>query len=236
MTRGFKAALVLVSRDPDLTLSDQAHLKRWEADGWPNDPLWERIAGAARAYGMLPNHSIHSTVIRESLLARRHAESVKHGYDPDLRERQKQQEYLLELATKADELAKYYEWAEAYSGIANFFSRFLMPVQELRDFHRKEAQLLRQRAGRKPKPIVRVSRQDRSKNRRGLRKLNAFIHLMDYFLREEICGQPDHHAVAVLTDIAVPGYDVDAEYVRKALLPTTAAARRKSRALDDKKS
>ena len=232
MKRKFKAALALVSLDPDLTDSDRAHLKRWGS--WPDDPLWERIASRARAYGMLPHHSTHSTVIRELLLARRYAESVKHGDDPDLRERQRQHEYLLELANKADELAKYYEWAAAYSGIANFFWRFLMPVEDLRDFHRKEAQLLRQRAGRKPKPVVRVSRQDRSKNRRGLRKLNTFIHLMDYYIREEICGQPDHHAVAVLTDIAIPGYDVDAEYVRKALLPT--AATRQSRALKAKKS
>lgn len=79
------------------------------------------------------------------------------GYDPILRERQEQRAELLALADKADDLARYFQEAAKYSGIANFFSRLLvlpvMPeqeavqriepsslrVQQLRELHEREA-------------------------------------------------------------------------------------------------
>jgi hypothetical protein len=62
-----------------------------------------------------------------------------------------------------------------------FFYRFLRPVAELEDLHRREAALFRQR-NRTPKPGVRASRQDRSRGRKGLRKINAFIDLANAHL------------------------------------------------------
>jgi hypothetical protein len=50
--------------------------------------------------------------------------------------------------------------------------------------------------------------------------------------------QPDYEAIALLTEIAFPDFDVDPEFVRTALRPTTTAARRNvtNRALARKKS
>ena len=49
---------------------------------------------------------------------------------------------------------------------------------------------------------------------------------MDKFIRDWICKDSDLQAIAVLSEIAFPGYDVDSEDVRKALQVTVAAARR----------
>jgi hypothetical protein len=237
MTLTLRQQLVIELKDKNLTEADRSHLIRWSADSYPDDPSWDRLADAARARGRLPAHSIYSSIIREALFMRHYAERVQSGTDLGLRERQQQYEHLLELAKKADDLAEYYKWAEAYSGIAAFFMRFLKPISELHDFHRKEAALLRQSAGRPPKPVVRVSRQDRSRGRKGLRKIIAFIDNADFFLREWFSHEPDYDAVATLTEIAFPGYDVDAEDVRKSLRPTTVSGRKRaSRALPAKKS
>jgi hypothetical protein len=145
--------------------------------------------------------------------------------------------WQLELAKKADDLANYYKWAEKYSGIAMFFYRFLKPVAELEELHRREAALFRHRTRRPPKPSVRISRQDRSKGRKGLRKINAFIDLANAHLTFFCSERPDHDAIALLAEIAFPNVDVDPEYVRKALRPTTRAGREEAaRALAAKKS
>lgn len=237
MAQKFRKALELVSKDDGLTEADHAHLARWGANGYPEDLLWEKLATDARARGMLPPNAIYPAIIREALVMRRHAESVRSGTDFELRERRRQRDHLLDLAKKADDLAEYYEWAAAYSGIASYFMRFLKPVSDLQELHRKEAELLRQRAGRQPKPAARVSRQDRSKGRKGLRKIIAFIDLADCFQRDYISEKPDYETVAVLTEIAFPDRDIDAEYVRQVLRPTTAIGRKsKSRALARTKS
>jgi hypothetical protein len=143
----------------------------------------------------------------------------------------------LDLAKMAEDLAEYYKWAESYSGIANFFSRFWMPVSELEAFHRKEAEFLRRNAGRPPKPSVRISRQDRSKGRKGLRKRNAFIDLANGCMQSSISAQPQYAAIALITKIAFPEYkDIDFEDVYQALRPTTRTGRAQGRALKPKKS
>jgi len=155
----------------------------------------------------------------------------------DLRARQQQRQRQLELAQKAEDFADYYEWAKAYSGIAEFFRRFFMPVTELQKLHRREAELLRQRAGSRPlKSAARVSRQDRRGNRKGLRKIRAFVDLVDNFVKTWLTDKPDYEAVAVLTEIAFPGHDIDADYVRTSLRPTTSSGRKASRALAKEKS
>jgi hypothetical protein len=229
MALTFRKALAIVAKDRLLTTADRAHLDRWREDNYPDDPSWQRLATAARARGFLPPKTIYEGIIREALHMRRYAESIRSGIDFDLRERRQQHERHLELAQKADELAEYYKWAEGYSGIADFFKRFLSPVADLQALHRKAAQLLRQRAGRPPVSAARVSRQDRRGCRTGLRKVFAFIDLAAAFVDGCISEKPDHEAIAVLTEIAFRGYDIDDEDVRKALRPTTQSAQTGSR-------
>ena len=150
MKLAFRNALAIVAKGRRLTTADRAHLNRWRADEYADDPSWERLATAARVRGLLPPDGIYESIIREALHMRRHAESVRSGVDFELRERQQQHRRHLDLAQKADELAAYYKWAADYSGIADFFTRFLKPVGDLELLHRKEAELLRQRAGRPP--------------------------------------------------------------------------------------
>jgi hypothetical protein len=199
---------------------------RWTADHYPGDPIWERLAAAASERGLLPLDGVYESIIREALYMRGRAEGIRSGIDFVLRERQQQYQRHLDLAQKAEDLAEYYKWARSYSGIADFFTRFLQPVSDLEALHRKQAELLRQRAGRPPKPSVWVSRQDKSKGRKGLRKINAFIDLANGFIQDWISDKPDHEAIAVLTEIAFPDYDVSAEDVRLALRPTTVSARK----------
>jgi hypothetical protein len=163
------------------------------------------------------------------------AESVKSGDDPILRERQKQRAELLALAEKADDLAQYFQETEKYSGIAMFFQRFLvlpvqpeqeavprveppfLRVQQLRELHQREAQLLRQLAARVPKPTTFISRE------KGKRHVTAFIHLMTDYM-DEICGKQHRHAVALLASMACKD-QVDDEDVRNTLRPSTRKGR-----------
>jgi hypothetical protein len=46
---------------------DRAHLMRWTADHYPGDPIWERLAAAARERGLLPLDGIYESIIREAL-------------------------------------------------------------------------------------------------------------------------------------------------------------------------
>jgi hypothetical protein len=229
-----------------LDAADTRYLRRW-ATNCADDPIWEEIAADVRNYGRWPHHSIYSMVISYALLARRLAESVKAGDDPLLREKQKQRAELLALAGKADDLARYFQEVEKYSGIAMFFQRFLvlpvqpeqeavprieppfLRVQQLRQVHEQEAKLLRQRASREPKPTTFISR------KRGKRHITSFIHLMTNYM-DEMCGKQHRHAVAILASMAFNSF-VDDEDVRKTLLPSTREARRrKVRAFNTKQS
>jgi hypothetical protein len=229
-----------------LTAADCAYLRRW-ADNCADDPIWEQIVVDARAKGLWPDNSERSVLIWYALEARRIAESVKAGHDPTLRERQQQREELLELAEKADDLARYYHGTERYSGIAMFFQQWLvlpvlpeqaavpryepplLRVQQLRELHEREAQLLRQIAGRVPEPITFISRE------KGKRHITAFIHLMSNYM-DSICGKGYRRAVAMLASMAFNCL-VDEEDVRKSLKPTTKEGRRRTiRALEAKKT
>lgn len=212
--------------------ADRAHLERW-VDGWADDPVWEELAADARS-----RQFIHENLIWYALQTRRIAESVRGGDDRLLRENQKRHAELLELAIKAKDLARYFEEAQKYSGIANFWHRFLqlpllpeqdrvsrwersdLRVQQLRQIHEQEAELLLRLAGRAPKPTTKIRREANK------RHITAFIHLMTDHIKS-MCYQQHNDAVAILADIAFPGHDIDAETVRKTLQPS----RRVDRAL-----
>jgi hypothetical protein len=249
-TPKLKSVLVAVLRsdkleDERLDAADRAFLTRW-ADNCADDPIWETVVGDARAKGLFPHDSLHSTMIWYAFQARRFAESVKAGEDPILREEQKRRAELLELAQKADDLARYYKESEKYSGIAMFFQQHLalpvlpeqeavprfeppfLRVRQLRQLHEREAQLLRQSAGPAPKPTTFISR-ERSK-----RRITAFIHLMTDYM-DEFCGKHHRRAVAMLASMAFNCL-VDNEDVRKALGQSTREGRRHIRALKTKKN
>lgn len=237
MPQTFHQVLARELRDQSIAQADRAHLERWVNEGHRHDAIWRRLDDAAETRGMLPRGSTYMSIVKEALSMRQVAERAQSGVDFGLRERQEYHQRHLDLAKKAEDLADYYRWAAGYSGIVAFFDRFFKPIGELEDLHRKEAEILRRRAGRPPTASLRISRQDRSKERKGLRKINMFIALADSFLREWISDKPDYEAVAVLTNVAFPGYDVIADDVRKALRPTTREGRKQgSRALTAQKS
>ncbi len=231
------AAITAVSKEKGLSDADKSHLQRWASEDYRDSPIWPELETAARKRNMLPMNSFYFDLVKECLYMRGRAESVASGIDFDLRHNQRLHQWQVDLAEKAEDLADYYKWAEGYSGIAMFFYRFLRPLGELEELHRREAALFRQRTRSRPKPGVRVSRQDRSKGRKGLRKVNAFIDLANEYLKYGFSGKPDHEAIALLTEIAFPNFFVDPEYVRKALRPSTVSGRKAaSRALAAKKS
>jgi hypothetical protein len=237
MPQTFQQVLATELNDRNITQADRAHLERWVNEGHRHDAIWRRLTVAAETRGMLPRGSTYLSIVKEALFMRQCAQRAQSGIDFDLRERQQYRQRHLDLAEKAEDLADYFRWAAGFSGIADFFSRFFKPVGELEDFHRKEVKILQQRAGRPPKSSLRISRQDRSKERKGLRKMHAFIDLADRFIRDWICDTPDHEAVAVLTNIAFPGFDLVHDDVRKALRATTREGRKQaSRALKAQKS
>jgi hypothetical protein len=229
-----------------LDASDLTYLRRW-ANNCADNKIWEEVIADARAYGLWPHDSLYESLIWYAISARRYAESVKAGDDPFLRERQNQRAELLSLAQKADDLAFYFQEAEKYSGVANFFHRFLvlpltpeqervrriepsvLRVQQLQNIHRQEAQLLRQRAAREPKPTTFISR------KKAKRHITAFIHLMTNHMNE-FCGKQHRHAVALLASMAFNSL-VDEEDVRKSLAPSTKKGRKlEIRAFDRKKT
>ncbi len=164
-----------------------------------------------------------------------------------MRESQEHRAWLLALAEKAADLARYYQWAEKYSGIAMGIQQVLelpvlpeqaavpryeppyLRVQQLRELHEREAQFLRQSAGRPPKPTTFISRE------KGKRHITAFIHLMTSYM-DSICGKGYRRAVAMRASMAFNCL-VDEEDVRKSLKPTTREGRRRTiRALEVKKT
>jgi hypothetical protein len=219
-----------------LDAADRAYLLRW-AENCADDPIWEEVIADARAHGVWPHETMYSAVIHYAILARRYAESVRGGVDPFFREREIERTELLALAKKADDLARYFRTVEKYSGIAMFFQRFmdlpvmpeqeavprieppLLRVQQLQKIHQREAQLLRQRAQREPKPTTFVSK------KKAKRHIIAFIYLMTDYM-DELCGKQHRRAVAMLASMAFNSL-VDSEDVRKALIPSKEKDRRR---------
>jgi hypothetical protein len=222
MSTALQKVLSKVRLDPELGPADHEHLTRWTSNG--DDLPWKKIEADAKAFGIIPSGSARETVIRYSLMTRRIAEDAGRAKDPILQERKQQRDLLLTLAENADALAKYFTDVEKFSGIAMFFARFLRPVAELQDFHRKEAALLRQRAGKEPTPTTFISRQRGGKKRLNSRKYNAFMYLMAEQMTE-ICGKPHYSAVSDITNIAFLKAAVTADDVRNACR----APRRRSR-------
>jgi hypothetical protein len=226
-----RTALVGVLRrgkplDDTLDPSDRGFLELW-VEGYADDPVWAVIVADARALGCWPTKNLYSQLVWYVLDARRLSLNVKEGIASLLQREQKERERILSLADMADNLALYFEEVAKFSGIAAFFQRNLtLPVtpeqakvfrvepplfrvKQLRDLHKREAELLRKRAGSEPKPRIFVSRKRKN------RDLVAFIHLMSNCLRD-FCGDEHRGAVALLADLAF-GKGTVKEDVRKTL-------------------
>jgi hypothetical protein len=245
MTATMKTTLVAVIkngklRNDNLSRAEGAFLKRW-AESSADDPIWAKIVADARALNGWQIKQLYLELIWYAREARRVAISVKdEGVDPILRAERQERATLLALADKAADLAQYFVEAEKHLGTAEFFhSNLTLPVapeqeavvriesvfrrvQQLQYIHKRLAQLLRNRAGREPKPRTFISR-DRRK-----RDINAFVHLMTLYM-EDFCGKRYGSAIGLLASDAFNTL-VDAEDVRKTLGPST----RKLRALSRK--
>jgi hypothetical protein len=217
-----KEALARVAKRKDKSPADRDHLARWAAD-YADDPCWKKFE---IAYAPAVADGFWESIIEESLFRRDYAEGVASGIDLKFRERQQARERVLRLAKSSDELADYFKGEQKYPGTVETYRRDFLELDVLENLHRDQAAFLRKHAGRLPQPGVRISRQDRSKHRAGLRKVNAFIDLMNKFLIEMSNADREYAVLALLTEIAFPDKTVDAEFVRKSLWPTTAAARR----------
>jgi hypothetical protein len=223
---------------------DREHLERWLNDYTKyreHELVWKQIVDDARTHGIsVPQErgAIFRELIWCALEARRTAEQVADGNDPEWQHSQRHRTYLIDLATKADELARYCrEEIEQYSGIGvKFCERVLrplvmqslhplpgraMPVYELRvtgrllrELHENEATLLRGLARQEPAaPTTVVSRQSGGKGRHPRsRPLKAFINCMTSHLRglcgTGVDGKPHRDVIALLTHIAFLDADV----------------------------
>jgi hypothetical protein len=216
--------------DDNLTEEDRAYLNNW-IEGYADDPIWEKIFAATRLYGPIgAQNRSYSSFVCSALYVNRISESLRSGDDPILERRRSQRNETLNMAYKADALARYLHTLEDYSGLVDHFQRHLRPLSELVELNRQLAEFLRSHAGKEPTPTTVPMRQDRRQGRSGLRKRRAFICLMSETLEqsvyseEPLSGFTHLQAVAAFARIALP--EVGEEEVRKTLAPTTRKGRR----------
>jgi hypothetical protein len=248
-----KSALNYYLKRPGLTEEDRAHIKRWFVEA--NDPVWEKLAADARAYGELGPvvEGPYSIFIGAALRARHFAASQTDT--PAVQRRQKLQREqqdrsdLLELADKIEDVLRHHQFCRKAQLPQRVPSPTGHPLPELPreaearralEWLGREAPRLRQVAEKVPADEpeldwgqipVRVSRQSGGKGKRNQsRKLGVFMQKMVNCMYQ-LCGNPRYDAVAMMTNIAFPDADVVAEDVRSTRRPTTGAGRRRSGAL-----
>src|SRR6266576_726551 len=211
-----------------LSEADRAHLERWLDQ--VRDPIWEKIAAEARAYGKLAPVDPYSIFIGSALNARQFAESQKDS--PAVQRKRKQQREqqarldLFALADQMEEVVRNYQACRKAQHPQPVPSPSGMPLSPLlreletkqwqeqlgRDAHRLRQLAERVSAG-EPE-TVRVSRQRGGKGKRAQsRELGVFMQQMVNCM-DGCCGKPRYDAVATMTNIAFPDADVDAEHVR----------------------
>jgi hypothetical protein len=107
-------------------------------------------------------------------------------------------------------------WEDRRASILQFPGAYelIVPAHSLQQLHEREAQFLRDWAGKEPAPTTFISRKHKH------RKRNAFVHSLTdslYALGVKANGQPHRKAIAVLVNIIFPHEDMDEEGVRKIL-------------------
>lgn len=226
MLSGFQKAIAHVSKWYKLFAADRAYLARL-TDCFA-DPVWDRVHASAVKHDICPVYGIYDDLVLDAVDARRFAAAAARGSDPYFEHNKELRDKKLKMANMADELAAYFKSSERYSGIADYYRRFLKPIEELQAFHKEEARVLRQHAGREPVPSL-------PRNRRGIgnrgRQTREQVAFMSFFADRlmELCGQPHYDAVAAITNATFPKADVTADNVRSARRPTTRSGRRAKR-------
>jgi hypothetical protein len=224
--------------DDILRTTDREFLQTW-IDDYADDTIWEKIVAEARVFNDSRNFDKLS-LIWYAIRARRLAEDVGSGVDPLQRERQKRHDELLALADAADALTRYWQEAEMRCARLDLFPPFPIPYEQVllwRTLNVRQAQFLREIAGKAPSPNTRISRQSRNKNRSRLRECTAFMYAMVGHMHE-ICGKPRYTVVAMMANMAFPEADVSVDDVRLAARRATTrlGRRRKTDPLSPKKS
>jgi hypothetical protein len=226
----FKPVIFEVLKRRYIRAADKVHLKKWLSSEAANDRISEQIVADPIKRG---------DIIAYALDARRHAEVAAHGRDQAREVNQRERLKRSELAQKAEDLASYFRSVEPYSGIAEYYERFLLPLRSLWMLHEYEAELLRPHPLTEPGPTTFISRQTgggkTKKKRVRSREYNAFIVFMVMRMKDEF-DRPYYGAVATLTNIVYPEAAVSSGDVEAAWRRGQAYIRRNTRALNPKKS
>jgi hypothetical protein len=247
-----RSALLYVGQSPRLTDADRAQLKRWLAE--VKNPVWEKIASDISSHGELPNfvEGPYSAFILYALRARAYATGSPSTY---LQRKWKQHEWqqeradLLALADELDRVTRLYRDCkpaqaprrppppdDILPAPPSALELWELEAKRSLDWLSSEAQRLRRLAVLEPGSELdwglgripeRISRQSGGRGKHPQsRQLGTFIRKMvNWFY--EFCGRPHHRAVAVMTNIAFPTANVDADYVGSLCQPTTRAERRR---------
>jgi hypothetical protein len=218
----FKPILEEVLKNGGLSAARRARVKKWAESEAANDPIPDQLVADPIIRGDIIYYALHAVEI---------AEAARRGDDPLRRERQQQRNELLTLTKKAEDLAAYFKYIEQYSGLAEYWDRFFLPVRSLWMFHEYEARLLRKEASVEPPPTTFISRQagggKAKKKREHSRVYNAFIVFMVMRMKEEFT-KPHYDAVATLTNIVFPEAAVSSADVEATWRRGQAYMRRKS--------
>jgi hypothetical protein len=210
----------------DATAVARAFLESWRNRA--DDPIWWRTLATIRTY--YRRYTPYEWMVARVLRVNRRAEGARAGIDIVFQQRQNERRELLDLAGMAEALANHLggldeETAAWYVG--------LPPIRDLVKLHQKEADILRERAGKEPQPTVPVIRQNRRGTHCGLRARRAFIDLIakeiDLWTQGNVLVGFDRiGAIVAFTRIGFP--EADADVVRKTLEPTTREGRSQWRA------
>ena len=214
-------------KQEDATAMDRAFLESWRNHA--DDSIWPSTLATIRT--CYRPYTPYVWMVARALRANRMAEGAHEGVDIMFERRQKERRKYLDLAVMAEALANHFGGLDEET-IA-WYDGLLPPVRELVKLHQKEANILRERAGKEPQPTVLTIRQDRRGTHSGFRARRVFIQL----IAEEIgqwtqgnapVGFSRIEAIVAFVRIRFPEADVNV--VRKTLEPTTREGRRRWRA------
>jgi hypothetical protein len=213
----FEAALMATRKVPE---SYQPVLRRWKADGHPDDPVWNKVAADVAKHGKVDVESIYRRVIDYALSAWSTAQRLDHIKKQERKDRDE----LIELVPMAERLAKFFGGSK-YAGlgvlaILPLLVQYDIPLQQLSQLHAREAKLLRQLVSNEDKLARAWPWPPRISRQRGKRQQIAFMLMMVDYMRA-LCRKPQYDAVALMTNIHFPDANVTAENVRNACRPTS---------------
>jgi hypothetical protein len=218
--------------DDKLTVTDRGFLTKWLA--FADAPIWPQIVAGAGHSPDLFSHNTFPFLVRFALRANRAAESGRFGGDLVLQARRKRREERLEYAECARRLVQYLRPRRRNEQIAAWFREGYCALDELIPCLEAAVSVLEKMAGPPPTTAITPPRQDRRRERTGLRKRRLFITLMSDVLTryyDQGVNDPYHiESLAAFARIEFP--DIKNVTIRQALEPTTREGRRQQRELN----